>query len=383
MKPIFPAAVGAGLLAGSLATAQPTMTIIGQPGSTFAPRFVHADGSLAGSATGAWSGEVPATWSPHGGVALLAVPSGTSGGAVLGVSDNNAVAVGYSFASGVIPAAVRWSSGTPAYLGTGLASASGVSGDGSVITGYSVTFGGPARAFRWTEGGGAVDLGTTGGRSSSWAWAISRDGSTIVGECGDTFIQGHRQAFRWTAAGGMQQLIPPSPFWPSTMATAVSADGSVIAGRAVVGDFSGESEPGLFRWTLSGGMQYLGTLAPQPGAFDYEVFAQAMSASGDVIVGHTEDYSNPPFSMRRAVYWSGDTGLVDLTGHLAGLGLDLGPYRLLTADAVSPDGRTIAGLATTNGFDAVGYVVTNVPAPGAAVVMGAGVFGAASRRRRR
>ncbi|MBX3381877.1 MAG: hypothetical protein KF864_00045 [Phycisphaeraceae bacterium] len=380
MKPALPAAIGAGLLAGSLATAQPTMTVIGQPGSTFSPRFVHADGSLAGSATGAWSGEVPATWSAQNGVSVLAVPSGSSGGAVLGASDNHAVAVGYSFASGVIPAAVRWSNGTPAYLGTNLANASGVSGDGTVVTGHSVTFGGPARAFRWTEGGGALDLGTIGGFSSSWGSAISHDGSTIVGECGSIFTSGPRQAFRWTAADGMQPLVAPSPFWPSTMATAVSADGSVIAGRAEVGDFSGESERGLFRWTSSGGMQYLGTLAPQPGAFDYEVFAQAMSASGDVIVGYTEDYSSPPFSMQRAVYWSGDTGLVDLTGHLAGLGLNLGPYRLLSADAVSPDGRTIAGLATTDGFDAVGYVVTNVPAPGAAVLL---AFGAPTVRRRR
>lgn len=380
MNTTFLAAIGAGLLAGSLATAQPTITIIGQPGSTIAPRFVHADGSLAGSATGAWSGEVPATWSAQNGVSVLAVPSGASGGAVLSVSDNHAVAVGYSLASGVIPAAVRWSSGTPAYLGANLANASGVSGDGSVVTGHSITFGGPARAFRWTEGDGAVDLGTIGGWSSSWGLAISHDGGTIVGECGSLSISVPRQAFRWTAAGGMQPLISPSPFWPSTMATAVSADGSVIAGRAEVGDFSGGSERGLFRWTLSGGIQYLGTLAPQPGAFDYEVFARGMSASGDVIVGYTEDYSSPPFSMQRAVYWSDGTGLVDLTWHLAGLGLDLGPYRLLTADAVSPDGRTIAGLATTNGFDAVGYVVTNVPAPGAAEIVLASL--ALFRRRR-
>lgn len=365
MKPTLPAAICVAFMAASLATAQPSMTIIGQPGSTFSPRFVHADGSLAGSATGAWSGEVPATWSAQNGVSVLAVPSGSSGGAVLGVSDNHAVAVGYSR---VVPAAVRWSNGTPAYLGTGLANASGVSGDGSVITGHSITFGGPSRAFRWTEGGGAVDLGTIGGWTSSWASAISHDGSTIVGGAGVNWAD-TRQAFRWTAAGGMQPLISPSPLWPSTMATAVSSDGSVIAGRAEVGDFSGESERGLFRWTSSGGMQYLGTLAPQPGAFDYEVFAQAMSASGDVIVGYTEDYSSPPFGTQRAVYWSGTTGLVDLTEHLTGLGLNLGQYRLLSADAVSPDGRTIAGLATTNGFDAVGYVVTNVPAPGAAAVL--------------
>lgn len=375
MYRIIPVAMGVGVMAASLATAQPLMTIIGHPGATFAPRFAHADGSLAGSATGAWDGAVPALWSRQNGISVLSVPSGASGGEVLGVSDNHAVAVGYSLESGFLPAAVRWSNGTPAYLGTWLAHASGVSLDGSVITGYTSFFG-SSRAIRWTDQDGAVEIGTIGW-SSSWASAISHDGSTIVGWAGHTWVD-RGQAFRWTAAEGMQPLIPLSPLWSSTVATAVSADGSVIAGRAEVGNFDGSSERGLFRWTTSGGIQYLGTLAPQPGAFDdYEVFARAMSASGDVIVGYTESDSGS----QRAVYWSESTGLVDLTEHLGGMGFDLGTYRLLTADAVSPDGRTIAGLATTDGFDSVGYVVTNVPAPGGAAVL-AVAFVATSRRRR-
>ncbi len=375
MYRIIPVAMGIGVMAASLATAQPSMTIIGHPGATFAPRFAHADGSLAGSATGAWDGAVPALWSHLNGISVLSVPSGASGGEVLGVSNNHAVAVGYSLELGFYGRAVRWSNGAPAFLGSSLVQASGVSGDGSVVAGYTQSFVTAPRAIRWTEQDGAVDLGTLGGWTSSWASAISQDGSTIVGWAGHTWVD-RGQAFRWTAAEGMQPLIPLSPSWSSTVATAVSADGLVIAGRAEVGSLDGSSERGLFRWTMSGGMQYLGTLAPQFD--DYEVFARAMSASGDVIVGYTDGYYS---GTQRAVYWSGSTGLVDLAEHLTCMGVDLGPYRLLTADAVSPDGRTIAGLATTDGFDTIGYVVTNVPAPGAAAAL-AVAFVATNRRRR-
>lgn len=64
-----------------------------------------------------------------------------------------------------------------------------ISGDGAVATGYSaletVTNGEdsytPYHAFRWTEEDGMTDLGTLGG-NHSYAYAISNDGSTIVGE---------------------------------------------------------------------------------------------------------------------------------------------------------------------------------------------------------
>lgn len=324
-----------------------------------------------------WPDEMPAVWTPRAGIMVLDLPDGASGGGVLGMSDSHAVAVGYSLLSGVIPAATRWSDGAPSYLGAGLAHAAGVSGDGVVVVGHGVSFGRPQWAFRWTQEDGPANLGTLGGDLDSSASAVSRDGGAIVGWSGYGPISAERQAFRWTRAGGMQGLgFAPGGY--SSVATVLDSDGSVIAGEATADpDGVGSTENGLFRWTAAGGMQYLGTLAPRPDSFDFEAFARGMSAAGDAIVGYSEDYKT---GYKTALYWSAGTGVVDLDAYLTGLGLDRGPYHLLTADCISPDGRTIAGLATTNGFDAVGYVVTNIPSPGAVVLLGLGAFPLRRRR---
>jgi probable HAF family extracellular repeat protein len=47
------------------------------------------------------------------------------------------------------------------------------------------------------------DLGTLGG-SGSWAYGVSADGSVVVGWAYNA--AGRSRAFRWTAAGGMQDL---------------------------------------------------------------------------------------------------------------------------------------------------------------------------------
>jgi len=63
-----------------------------------------------------------------------------------------------------------------------------ISGDGSVVVGYSRTApsmtgedSGESHAFRWTQEDGIVDLGTLGG-NYSYAYDVSDDGTTIVGE---------------------------------------------------------------------------------------------------------------------------------------------------------------------------------------------------------
>jgi probable HAF family extracellular repeat protein len=59
------------------------------------------------------------------------------------------------------------------------------------------------RAFRWTEAGGMEDLGTLPGGTSSEAFGVSADGSIVVGS---SDAGGVYRAFRWTEAGGMEDL---------------------------------------------------------------------------------------------------------------------------------------------------------------------------------
>ena len=92
-----------------------------------------------------------------------------------------------------------------------------------------------------------------GGIYESEAFAISADGSTVVGSS-----QGGngREAWYWTNAGG-GTLVPMGVLYaldPDSEATGVSSDGSVIAGTS-----RDENGNRAFRWTSGGGMVELGT----------------------------------------------------------------------------------------------------------------------------
>lgn len=201
----------------------------------------------------------------------------TTGGGGLGTNANPAngttnasiekVVVGYMDAGPFTPYhAFRYDGGTETLLDLGALGpasttesfARGVSRDGSVVVGISGTSDPNVRhAFRWTEAGGMVDLGTgpPGFEKTSRAFAISGDGNKIVGtrsfkedELG--FLQ--TKAFLCTFTDGactFQDLT-------DGVATAVTDDGSVIAGQRTLSNaFT------AFRWTSAGGVQNIGTLA--------------------------------------------------------------------------------------------------------------------------
>src|ERR1700727_113142 len=77
-------------------------------------------------------------------------------------------------------------------------------------------------AFRWTPSGGLQDLGLTTG-TRRIATAISADGTVVAGEATDA--GGFWRAFRWTAATGMVDLGTLSG--PESAPYALNKDGSV------------------------------------------------------------------------------------------------------------------------------------------------------------
>jgi probable HAF family extracellular repeat protein len=134
------------------------------------------------------------------------------------------------------------------------------------------------------------------GVMSSFAYDVSGDGSTVVGELWLNNNEHH--AFRWTLGG--VQFLPND-----AVARATSFDGSVVVGQAFWPDTDTQA---AFRWTAAGGMQRL----PLLDAFD-------VSDDGNVVVAY-------------ALRWT-TSGTID----------NVSGGRVASAEGVSADGQTVVG----------------------------------------
>ncbi|HVH07999.1 MAG TPA: autotransporter domain-containing protein, partial [Myxococcota bacterium] len=103
-------------------------------------------------------------------------------------------------------------------LGGGLPSrANGVSADGTWVVGTS-----GSKAFRWSASTGLQEIG------NGTANGVSDDGSVVVG--GSDFGSG-AEAYRWTAGAGMAPLGDLAGGTFASEAFAVSGDGSIVVGN--------------------------------------------------------------------------------------------------------------------------------------------------------
>jgi probable HAF family extracellular repeat protein len=120
-------------------------------------------------------------------------------------------------------------------------------------------------------------LGTLGGTLSE-AYGVSADGNIVVG--GAYNSDERNRAFRWKADEGMQNLgVLPGGNWSA--ANAVSADGSIVVGSSDAGGVYR-----AFRWTEAGGMEDLNVAyANLLDDGSYLETAQAISPDGRYIVG--------------------------------------------------------------------------------------------------
>lgn len=201
------------------------------------------------------------------------------------VSANGSVVVGWGDTAINDLHAFRWTGGVMTDLGTlgGVQSwANAVSADGSVVAGQSYTSSAEFHTFRWTNGI-MTDIGTLGGKITVID-ALSSDGSTIVGtsELISGLSEGNEaHAYRWSN-GSMVDLGTLGGILST--AHAVSADGSVVVGWSDTA--TGPSA--AFRWTSSTGMKSVRDLLIASGV-DMTGWtlktAQAVSADGTVIAG--------------------------------------------------------------------------------------------------
>lgn len=204
-----------------------------------------------------------------------------------------------------------------------------ISADGTTVVGRSRSApdqgtNQSVEAFRWTLAGGMVGLGDLDPTVVfSWASDVSADGSVIVG-VSDT-------AFVWTQASGMVPFVDTSGAFTGLAAASLSADGSAIAGPAhpVTGGMV------AMRWTSATGAVNLGALPNDFGVPDAS--ATAISADGSVVTGQSLIVG----SVANPIRWTQATGLV-------GMGDVPGGVNYAIAWGISGDGRTIVGGTRTS-----------------------------------
>lgn len=199
-----------------------------------------------------------------------------------------------------------------------------ISADGSVVVGGSSSAAGD-EAFRWTAQEGLIGIGALPADIvSAAAYGVSANGAVIIGVSvsgsGDEIAP---EAFRWTDESGMGGLGFLSEIIRESWANGVSADGAVVVGYSDM-----PTGRQAFRWTADDGMVGLGDLL---GAAFLHSEGLAVSADGNVVVGGAS------FALGyQAFRWTADTGMV-------GLGdLPDGPFSSV-ANAASADGSVIVG----------------------------------------
>ena len=328
-------------------------------------------------------------------IGLGHLPGHDSSSGVVAISADGSVVVGNSYGQGT--EVFRWTrAGGMVGLGAE-GSASDASGDGSVIVG-----GTPYPGFRWTSAGGMGPLpsSTLGQVLPS---KLNHDGSVIVGRLNGVETARWTQATGWVGLGGISSTGGPYDF-----PHAVSDDGSVIVGEALK-DLSVRA----FRWTPAGGMQDLGV---PPGA-DY-VAARGISNDGNVVGGGLRNTggNEVPFkwteaggfvrlaifgepahnhsvldanvdgsilagaSGGEAVIWDGG-GIHTVESILIAQGIDLTGWSLGSA-IISADGTTVAGSGFQNG-KIEAWVAVIVPEPSALAVLVVGLAPLLGRTRAR
>ncbi|OOY19374.1 hypothetical protein BMI86_16290 [Thioclava sp. DLFJ5-1] len=207
--------------------------------------------------------------------------------------------------------------------------------------------------FEWTETGGVGPAGNAAATTPSEAYYyftandISADGSVIVGKAagGISNHPGVQRAYRWTAAEGYQDLgtVDRTATFGQSDARAVSGDGRTVVGydRALNGSET------AFRWTQETGMVSLGFLPGRTSSGND--WARGASWDGSVIVGQATGAPEGSFgaSALKPFRWTEATGMEQLS-----IPAGNNPYALDTgyASDVSWDGRVIVGAMQPGGI---------------------------------
>ena len=333
------------LFLSAIASAQPSFTVLpALPGSETSECFIwdiHAISGDGGTVIGRCDTAGPIEefrWTAATGT--VQIDPTVVGMDPRGVSFDGSEIVGSGALGSTVTTEFRWRLGLGTFALTAFSvnpnAVRDVSGDGVFAVGWN-----GGQAVRWSDTGGLEGLGFIPGCAQSVASAVSHDGSVVAGHglaCGSPF-PAHGLALRWSQADGIQPLgVIPGLNHGRSLAFAVSADGSAIVG--VSSPESGFSGRRAFLWTAADGMINLGLAPGDSSSINYG--AHDVAQQGCTVVGNTS-------SSGGAFIWDPVHGMRHLGNVLTGdFGLDLSgilSQGSLTATGISDDGTVITGTA--------------------------------------
>ncbi|MEM7790712.1 MAG: hypothetical protein AAF546_04855 [Verrucomicrobiota bacterium] len=242
----------------------------------------------------------------------------------------------------------------------------GVSADGLIVVG-DVEDDSFTRGAYWTQQTGWVTLPPTDSTyQGTKAYAISDDGSVIVGE-GENFSFGRDEAAVWTRQQNgsytAQLLTPPGNskfgFFATVdmVAYAVSGDGSVVTGVGLTND--NEEPREAFYWTAQSGVVPMGNLSngPIPGAQFKPSFSEgnAVSRDGSIIAGMSWPGLRESGSAANEAYRFNVS-----SGAMVGIGDLQTPVFSSNAEAISKDGLVVVGEARNSENEQVAFRHTEI-----------------------
>ena len=233
--------------------------------------------------------------------------------------------------------------------GTPFSEAYAISADGSSVVGYSSSTPG-FQAYRWRSAGGMLGLGDlSGGAFSSIGLGASANGNVVVGRgLGNNgneacrYEAGSFVALGGTIAGGFL----------GSQASACSAEANVIVGAREIAGFQREA----CRWVKVGANYTLQGLGDISGGQVFSI-ANGCSSDGSVVVG-----SGSSATTSEAFRWTQSGGMVSL-GTLGFEGASGEAYS--EANACSADGSVVVGVSAspTESLAFVWTTSTGVMAP--------------------
>ena len=209
-----------------------------------------------------------------------------------------------------------------------------ISRDGSTVVGLIWMNGAHGHAGRWTRETGTVDLGAQTPNSSSRANVVNRNGTVIAGWSSSP-ITGAWQPTVWE--DGVMTVLNPSDVRSEVQG--INRDGTVLSGM-LHNAATNIREPAI--WTKVGGAwtgQMLGTLPGSP-PFDTACIASGVTDDGTLVVG---EYLYDLWT-RTGFVWTLDEGLMTADDFFAARGVPVpAGFHVRGLSVVSHDGRYLAG----------------------------------------